>query len=210
MNVIAEIKKASPSKGVLRDPFDPVSIALSYQSHGASCLSILTESSYFQGSPEHLAEVAGLVDLPILRKDFMVDLRQMEEARLMGADAVLLIVAVLDGKELPAFREEAERRGLDCLVEVHTAEELEIALECGFDLIGVNNRNLVTFRTSVDVSLELAPSIPSDVVKVSESGIGEPAQIRRLEEAGFDAVLVGESLMRLPEPGRGIPRLLAG
>ncbi|MBI5136549.1 MAG: indole-3-glycerol phosphate synthase TrpC [Nitrospirae bacterium] len=195
--VIAEVKKASPSKGVIREHFDPVAIATAYRAGGASAISVLTDEKYFQGSPEYLKAVRRAVDLPLLRKDFTIDPYQIHEARLWGADAVLLIAAILTTAQLRAWRELAASLGLAALVEVHTAAELESAVASGADIIGINNRNLVTFETRLETTYELVKGIPDGVAKVSESGIFTRAEVRALEaRGGIDAILVGEALMR--------------
>jgi len=204
VQVIAEVKKASPSKGVIRADFDPVQIAKSYQENGAACLSVLTEEKYFQGSIDYLKAIREVVDLPILRKDFMVDPRQVRETYDMGADALLLIVASLDDQMLGELYQLAKSFGLTVLVEVHDLPELQRALELGADLIGINNRNLKTFKTDLGTSFTLKEVIPDSVVAVSESGISEFDQVVSLGEAGFEGILVGESLMRQPDPGEAL------
>ncbi len=210
--VIAEVKKASPSKGLIRPDFDPVAIAQSYERGGAAALSILTDEPFFQGSLEYLRAVSAAVPLPCLRKDFMVDSYQFLEARANAADAVLLIAAALGNSELKKFAAEAHALQLDVLVEVHTADELKGVLDAlgatGADAIGVNNRDLTTFAVSLERSIELAQMIPAGVVRVSESGIESGADVSRLRAAGFDAFLIGESFMRQPEPGRALADLL--
>ncbi|MDT8446330.1 MAG: indole-3-glycerol phosphate synthase TrpC [bacterium] len=210
LKVIAEVKKASPSKGLIRPDFDPLAIAKSYQQHGAACLSILTETDYFQGSIDYLKRVRAEVDLPILRKDFMVDYRQVRESYEMGADAILLILSSLEDPQLIRFYELAQSYGLSVLAEVHDRAELDRALKLGFGLIGVNNRNLKTFETRLETSLELVQAMPSGVVKVSESGISRPEDCRLVKDHGFDAVLVGESLMRQSDPGLALSQLVEG
>jgi len=208
LSVIAEVKKASPSKGVIREDFQPLEFARSYARHGASALSILTEEKYFQGHIDYLKAIRAVVDLPILRKDFIVDPRQIRESYEMGADAILLIVASLAQDQLNHFHRIALSYGLSVLVEVHDEEELERAAEIGAKLIGVNNRNLKTFETSLDNSLRLAPLYPEGAIKVSESGIKTQADCEILAGAGFNAILVGETLMRIDDPGSLIPQLL--
>jgi indole-3-glycerol phosphate synthase len=202
--VIAEIKKASPSKGLIRADFDVAAIARQYLSGGAAALSVLTDEPYFQGSLRNLEVASATVPLPCLRKDFTIDEYQIIEARAHHADAILLIVAALSDAELKQFARVGHDFSLDVLVEVHTAEELDRALnalgENGADAIGVNNRDLKTFQVRLENSLDLIAQIPSAVVRVAESGIGSPEDIQRLRAAGFDAFLIGESLMRQPDP----------
>lgn len=196
MGLIAEVKKASPSKGLIRSDFQPVEIAREYEQAGADCLSVLTDQAYFQGSNEYLQQVRAAVGLPILRKDFTIDELQIYEARAIGADAVLLIAAILTNEQLKAFLNEARALGLDALVEVHDREELERVLELDATLIGINNRNLRTFVTDLAVTEQLIRDIPDHVLKVSESGITAPEEIGYLANSGADAVLVGEHFMR--------------
>ena len=210
--VIAEIKKASPSKGLIRADFDPEWLARRYRAGGAAALSVLTDEPYFQGSLRNLELASAAVPLPCLRKDFMIDEYQIAEARAHRADAILLIAAALPGADLKRLAQSAHAHSLDVLVEVHTAEELEHALdvlgETGADAIGVNNRDLRTFEVSQETSLALVARIPSSVVKVTESGIAAREDVARLRGAGFDAFLVGESLMRKPDPGEALAELL--
>jgi indole-3-glycerol phosphate synthase len=212
--VIAEIKKASPSKGLIRADFNVAQIAQQYFSGGAAALSVLTDEPYFQGSLRNLEIASSTVPLPCLRKDFTVDEYQILEARAHQADAILLIVAALTDHELKQFARAAKNLDLDVLVEVHTADELNRALdalgETGADAIGVNNRDLKTFSVRLENSLDLIEQIPSNVVRVAESGIGSSEDIQRLRTAGFDAFLIGESLMRQPDPGAALTALLAG
>jgi indole-3-glycerol phosphate synthase len=206
--IIAEIKRASPSAGVICESFDPVRIAGEYQTSGAAALSIITEVKHFRGGLEILARLRWHTKVPLLRKDFLIDPYQILEARHAGADAVLLIAALLDAPSLRHMREEAERCGMDALVEVHDESELEQALDAGAALIGVNNRNLRTFEVSLDVSLALARLMPKGVLAVAESGIRTADDIRRLSDAGYRGFLVGEHLMRAPSPGSALKALL--
>ena len=212
--VIAEIKKASPSKGLIRADFDVEWLARSYQEGGAAALSVLTDEPYFQGSLRNLELASAAVGLPCLRKDFMVDEYQFVEARAHRADAILLIAAALTDVELKRFAALARGMALDVLVEVHTAEELDRVLgalgETGADAIGVNNRNLKTFEVSLETSLKLVGRIPASVVRVAESGLATTEDLTRLRAAGFDAFLIGESLMRQADPGAALADLLAG
>jgi len=212
--VIAEIKKASPSKGLIRADFDPAWLAARYRAGGAAALSVLTDEPYFQGSLRNLELASAAAPLPCLRKDFMIDEYQIVEARAHRADAVLLIAAALTNAGLKHLAEVAAGFSLDVLVEVHTADELSRVLdvlgETGASAIGVNNRDLRSFEVSLDASLALVERIPSSVVRVTESGISTPADIARLRTAGFDAFLIGESLMRQPDPGAALAELLAG
>jgi indole-3-glycerol phosphate synthase len=207
--VIAEVKKASPSKGVLRADFDPAAIGRSYAAGGAACLSVLTDREYFQGAPEYLAQARDASGLPALRKDFIVDAYQVVEARAMGADAVLLIVAALDEAALRDHEAQAHALGMAVLLEVHDAAELERALRLATPLIGINNRNLRTFETSLDTTLGLLGQIPGDRIVVTESGILTPADVERMRAAGVHAFLVGEAFMRAADPGAEFARLFA-
>jgi indole-3-glycerol phosphate synthase len=206
---IAEIKRASPSRGIIRHDFDPVQIAIRYRSCGASAISVVTDMAFFGGHLDHLRAVRQVVDLPLLRKDFTLEEYQVYEARAAGADAVLLIVAAVpDAGRLQALRELAEGLGMAALVEVHSTAELRVALRSGARLIGINNRDLRTFRTSLEVFLRLAPQVPPGVTLVAESGISTTEQCRMLAQAGAKAVLVGEALMRHQDPGRALATLL--
>ncbi len=208
VRLIAEVKKASPSKGLIRPDFDPVAIASGYEAAGASAISVLTDEKYFQGRLEYLAEIESAVGVPLLRKDFVIDPYQVYESRAAGADAILLIVAALARGELATLMSVARELTTDSLVEVHTAEELDVALEAGTRIIGINNRDLQTFETRLETTLELASRVPGDRTLVSESGIFTRADVERLMAAGVDAVLVGESLMREPDPGVKVRELL--
>lgn len=208
IRLIAEVKKASPSKGLIRADFDPVAIARRYEETGASAISVLTDEKYFQGSLEYLKQISEVVRLPLLRKDFIIDHMQVYEARAAGADAVLLIVAALSIGRLHDLLELVRNLGMDALVEVHTESELCTALSIGADIVGINNRNLQTFETRLETTLELASMVPPDKVLVSESGINTRADVERLMEAGVDAILVGESLMREEDPGSKVNQLL--
>jgi indole-3-glycerol phosphate synthase len=206
--IIAEIKKASPSAGLIREDFHPVKIAREYQEAGAAAVSVLTEVQHFQGGLEILSSLRWNTSLPLLRKDFIIDPYQVLEARHAGADAVLLIAALLESAELKGLRMEAERYGMDALVEVHNEIELEHALESGATLIGVNNRDLRTFEVSLEVSLSLAKKMPNSVLPVAESGIRTGEDLRRLRDAGYRGFLIGESLLRAPSPGRALAELI--
>jgi indole-3-glycerol phosphate synthase len=207
--VIAELKKASPSKGLIRADFDVPQLAAELAHAGAAALSVLTEEKFFQGSLHNLELASYATHLPCLRKDFIIDEFQLIEARACRADAVLLIVAALTDDELVSLHRRARELQLDVLVEVHDAAELDRALAAGCDLIGVNNRNLHTFEVTLQTSIDLAPRIPANVVKVAESGINSAADITRMRDAGFDAFLIGETLMRAPSPGEALRTLLA-
>jgi indole-3-glycerol phosphate synthase len=205
--VIAEVKKASPSKGVLRENFDPATIGASYARHGAACLSVLTDVQYFQGAPEYLEQARRASGLPALRKDFIIDEYQIVEARSWGADAILLIVAALDRARLQALEAVAHELGMAVLVEVHDADELDLALELKTPLIGINNRNLRTFETRLETTLDLLPRIGEEHIVITESGILVPADVARMRAAGVHAYLVGEAFMRAPDPGVELARL---
>jgi indole-3-glycerol phosphate synthase len=205
--VIAEIKKASPSKGVLRENFDPAAIAASYASHGAACLSVLTDAQFFQGGADSLEQARGACGLPVLRKDFMLEPYQVYEARAMGADCILLIVAALDVVRMRELEAAAQSLGMAVLVEVHDAAELDRALELKTPLIGINNRNLRTFETRLDVTLGLLKHIPEGRMVITESGIHTPSDVRLMREHGVNCFLVGEAFMRAPDPGIELARL---
>ena len=205
--VIAEVKKASPSKGILRPDFDPAAIAASYARHGAACLSVLTDAQFFQGSAEILRIARDACTLPALRKDFMVEAYQLYEARAMGADCILLIVAALDDAQLTELERVAVDLGMAVLVEVHDAAELDRALRLRTPLVGINNRDLRTFETRLDTTLGLLPKIPSDRLIVTESGILNRADVDRMRAAGVEAFLVGEAFMRAPDPGIALKQL---
>jgi indole-3-glycerol phosphate synthase len=207
--VIAEIKKASPSKGVLRADFDPAAIARSYREHGATCLSVLTDHHYFAGAPQFLHQAREASGLPALRKDFIVDAYQVFEARALGADAILLIVAALDDAPLAEFADLARSLGMAVLVEVHDAAELERALPLPTPLVGINNRNLRTFETTLQTTLDLLARVPSDKLVVTESGIAGPSDVARMRKAGVHCFLVGEAFMRAPDPGVELERIFA-
>ena len=202
--VIAEIKKASPSKGVLRADFDPAAIARSYAAAGAACLSVLTDRGYFQGAPEHLVEARAACALPVLRKDFVVEPYQVYEARALGADCILLIAAAVAAGDMRGLERIAHELGMAVLVEVHDAAELESALTLRTPLLGINNRDLRTFETRLEATLGLLPRVPSDKLVVTESGILAPEDVKRMRAAGVSAFLVGEAFMRSPEPGKAL------
>ncbi|HEY1784529.1 MAG TPA: indole-3-glycerol phosphate synthase TrpC [Pirellulales bacterium] len=208
IKLIAEVKKASPSKGIIRADFRPVEIAETYAAHGASCLSVLTDSQYFQGSLQILADVRRHVSLPILRKDFILDAYQLLEARAAGADAVLLIAECLDDCHLRALHNEAIEFGLTPLVELYEPANLPRVLDAGATLIGINNRDLRTFETSLDHTLRMRQQVPEGCLLVSESGIASRADVVRLEAAGVDAILVGETLMASADIGAAVDTLL--
>lgn len=207
--VIAEIKKASPSKGVIRPDFKPADIARSYAQHGAACLSVLTDRQYFQGCPEYLQQARAACALPVLRKDFMVDAYQVAEARAMGADCILLIAAALSLPDMQALEAQAMGYGMAVLVEVHNGEELDAALQLKTPLLGINNRNLRTFDVTLDTTLGLLPRIPHDRIVVTESGILKPEDVVLMRANKVDTFLVGEAFMRAAEPGEELARLFA-
>jgi len=207
--IIAEVKRASPSKGLIREDFDPVAIAKAYAQHGASAVSVLTEERFFQGSLMHLEQIRAVVDVPLLRKDFILDPYQLTEAKSCGADAVLLIAALLDPSFMGELREQANALGLDTLVEIHNEAELFKALKIGPQVIGINNRDLQTFEVSLETTERLAPLIPQGMPAVCESGIDNVAQIKQVEAWGIHVFLIGESLMRVPEPGAKLAELFA-
>lgn len=208
IRLIAEIKKASPSRGVIRADFEPVEIGRTYQRHGATCLSVLTDQTYFQGSLDDLFGVRAAVSLPVLRKDFILDVYQLYEARAAGADAVLLIAECLEDCDLRKLHNEAVALGMTPLVELYEPENLSRVFDAGATLIGINNRNLRTFETDLEHTLRLRERIPDECVLVSESGIRTRADVERLAAAGVDAILVGETLMASPDIGRAVDTLL--
>ena len=207
--VIAEIKKASPSKGIIREEFDPAAIAKSYAQHGAACLSVLTDSQFFKGSKNDLIEARDACALPVLRKDFMIDPYQICRARTIGADCILLIVAALDLPRMQELEAVAHELGMAVLVESHDAAELELALQLKTPLIGINNRNLRTFETRLETTLDLLPQIPRDRIVITESGILKPEDVQRMRQHHVNAFLVGEAFMRAEDPGVELGRLFA-
>ena len=207
--VIAEIKKASPSRGVLREQFDPAAIAASYQRHGAACLSVLTDERFFQGSMTDLREARAACGLPVLRKDFTIDPYQVHEARAGGADCILLIAAALEGLRMRELAGVARELGMGVLVEVHDAAELEQALTLDTPLLGINNRNLRTFETRLETTLDLLDRIPQGRIVVTESGILRPEDVRTMQGRGVNCFLVGEAFMRAADPGAELARLFA-
>ena len=208
IRLIAEVKKASPSAGLIRADFDPVAIARTYQAHGADCLSVLTDAPYFGGHLSYLARVRASVAIPILRKDFLIDEYQVVEARMAGADAILLIAEILDDDRLASLQARARALGMAALVELHDEANLDRVLASGADLVGVNNRDLTRFVTDLEQTFRLRPRVPERVLFVSESGIHARSDVERLESAGVDAILVGESLMRAPDIGAAVEALL--
>jgi indole-3-glycerol phosphate synthase len=207
--VIAEVKKASPSKGVLREYFAPAEIARDYEAHGAACLSVLTDADYFQGSLAYLREARAACALPCLRKDFMIDEYQVHEARAAGADCILLIVAALPEERLRALEGLAMELGMAVLVEVHDGDELDIALRLRSPLVGINNRNLRTFETTLDTTIALLPRVPAEKLVVTESGILAADDVRRMRSHQVHAFLIGEAFMRAPSPGAALEHLFA-
>ena len=205
--VIAEIKRASPSKGLLRENFDPAAIARSYEKAGAACISVLTDAAFFQGSSTHLQEARAACALPVLRKDFVIDPYQMFESRALGADCILLIAACLEGAQMRELERIARQLHMAVLVEVHDAAELERAAELRTPLVGINNRNLRTFETRLETTLELLPRVPKDRIVITESGILFPADVARMRAAGVHTFLVGEAFMRAPDPGAALQAL---
>ena len=205
--VIAEIKRASPSKGVLRTDFDPAAIAASYERAGAACLSVLTDRPFFQGAPEHCTAARAATSLPVLRKEFIIDEYQVAESRALGADAILLIAAALDDERLAALEACARDYAMDVLVEVHDAAELDRALRLATPLIGINNRNLRTFNVSLHTTIELAARVPADRTVVTESGIVAQRDVAQMRRHGVHAFLVGEAFMRAPDPGAALTAL---
>ena len=207
--VIAEIKKASPSKGIIREAFYPDEIARSYEKHGAACLSVLTDKDFFQGSPDYLLQAKAACSLPVLRKDFMIDPYQVYEAGAWGADCILLIVAALDDSQMAELEACAFKLGMSVLVEVHNAQELERALDLKTGLLGINNRDLRTFRTSIQNTIDLLPGLPKDKLVVTESGILQREDVQKMRQAGVNAFLIGEAFMRAKEPGEELAKLFA-
>ena len=209
LRIIAEIKHASPSKGIFREDFDPVEIARSYEKGGASALSVLTDEKFFKGSLSYLRQVRRAVDIPLLRKDFTVDPYQVYEARLYGADAILLIVAALDQYAMKGLLDLAHSLGMNAIVEVHDDSELDRAIDARSRIIGINNRDLRTFEVDLTVSTRLAKRIPAGTIVVAESGIGSPDDIRKLRSGGVHVFLIGETFMRAPDPGLELEKLIS-
>lgn len=208
VKLIAEVKKKSPSKGIIREDFEPVSIAETYVENGAAAISVLTDKHFFAGELDYLRAIRDVVNVPLLRKDFTIDPYHIYQARVAGADAILLIVAALEATQLRTFMDIADSLSLASLVEVHTSEELAVALDIGAEIIGINNRDLHTFHTDIATTFQLREAIPADKIVVSESGIYLGEDVARLQEAGVQAMLVGESLMRSPNIGEQVQRLL--
>lgn len=208
MRLIAEVKKASPSAGIIRDDFDPLGVARTYAENGADCISVLTDQGFFQGHLDDLSAIRDVVSVPLLRKDFMLDPYQLLQAKIAGADAVLLIAEILPNDQLDRLYHQANTMGMQVLMELHDPAQLNRVLDTGCSLIGINNRDLRTFETRLEHTLRLCERIPTDRCVVSESGIRTPADLTRLEAAGVSAVLVGESLMRAPDIGRAVQALL--
>lgn len=205
--VIAELKKASPSKGLIRTDFDPPALARSYQAAGAACLSVLTDEKHFRGADEHLRQARAAVALPVLRKEFIIDAYQVRESRALGADCILLIVSALGADDLESLHRQAADLDLDVLVEVHDANELQTALSLNPELIGINNRNLKTFETRIETTLDLLNQVPNEVLVVTESGFHHRYQVQRMRAQGVNAFLVGEALMRAADPGAALTDL---
>ena len=207
--VIAEIKKASPSKGIIRENFNPAEIAKSYEAGGAACLSVLTDIEYFQGNPDYLKQARAACNLPVLRKDFMIDAYQVYEARAMGADCILLIAAAIDLAKMRELESVAHTLGMAVLVEVHNGEELDLALQLKTPLLGINNRNLRTFDVTLQTTLDLLPRIPTDKIIVTESGIFTVDDVKLMRENNVHTFLVGEAFMRQPDPGAELSKVFA-
>jgi indole-3-glycerol phosphate synthase len=209
IKLIAEVKKASPSKGILRPYFDPMALAKTYADNGAAAISVLTDAEYFQGSPEHLAAIRQTVNLPLLRKDFIYDEYQIYESAAYGADALLLIAAILEPKQLEKMMAVSRSLGLGCLLEIHNEDELKTALDSGAEVIGINNRNLNTFEVDINTTQRLLPLIPEDKIVVSESGISRREDVKKLEGWGVDAVLVGEALVTAKNIAKKMKELMS-
>jgi indole-3-glycerol phosphate synthase len=207
IRIIAEVKKASPSKGILREGFVPYEIAKLYQMHGAAAVSVVTDEKFFQGRPDYLPPIKNYLRLPVLRKDFIIDEIQVYETRALDADAMLLIVAILEKGQLKTLLDLSTSLGMLTVVEVHNAIELDIALTAGAEVIGINNRNLTTFETDIKTSLELLPNVPKDKIVIAESGINTAEDIATLKQAGASAFLIGEALMRAPDIGKKLKEL---
>lgn len=205
--IIAEVKKASPSKGILREDFDPANIARIYQENGATCISVLTDTPYFQGQDSYLKTVKSVCDLPVLRKDFMIDAYQIYESKALGADCILLIIAALDDHQAAEYYDLANTLDMDVLVEVHDKEELERALEFSPAMIGVNNRNLKTLKVDVQTSLDLLPYMPPEIIRIAESGLQTKETLNQLEKAGYNGFLIGETFMKSEKIGENVKAL---